>query len=179
MDVGYLLVTAGVVLLDSRIKRYVDKAYVCGESHSWGGMRLMPVTGGKRQDGPRKNKPGRIVIEKYYNKGAALNFLERRPKQMRVIHVCMLLVAGFGYVVLLCSPGKQFGKMGMALLVGGGASNLCDRLLKGHVVDYFRIDAGPKRFRRIIFNISDFCIFAGAFLAVVGAAWGESCDKNF
>ncbi len=171
MDAGYLLVTAGVILLDFKIKRYVDKAYVCGESHVWEGIRFPSADRRRRPDGPGRGRAGRIVIEKYYNKGATLNFLEKRPGQMRVIHACMLLAAGAGYGVLLCSPGRVPVKSGMALLVGGGASNLYDRLVKGHVVDYFRVDAGPGRFRRIIFNISDFCIFAGALLVVAGVAW--------
>lgn len=167
MDVVYLLVTAGVVLLDSEIKRYVDRTYACGESHPLGGRESRQRSGAGEAD----CGVGRIVIEKYYNRGAALNFLEKQPERMRVLHAGMLCVAGTCYAVLLCLPGRRLQKAGLALLVGGGASNLCDRLFKGHVVDYFRIDAGPRRFRRTIFNISDFCVFAGALLAAAGAVW--------
>ena len=40
---------------------------------------------------------------------------------------------------------------------------------KGYVVDYVKFNFGPKWLRGIIFNISDFCIFIGAFLSVVGS----------
>ena len=52
---------------------------------------------------------------------------------------------------------------------GGGLSNLYDRYTKHHVVDYVRFQTGPKWFQRIIFNVSDFFIFIGAVLAVIGS----------
>ena len=55
------------------------------------------------------------------------------------------------------------------MLAGGGLSNLYDRYTKHHVVDYVRFQTGPKWFRRIIFNVSDFFIFIGAVLAVIGS----------
>ena len=55
------------------------------------------------------------------------------------------------------------------MLAGGGLSNLYDRYTKHLVVDYVRFQTGPKWFRRIIFNVSDFFIFIGAVLAVIGS----------
>lgn len=55
------------------------------------------------------------------------------------------------------------------MLAGGGLSNLYDRYTKYHVVDYVRFQTGPKWFQRIIFNVSDFFIFIGAVLAVIGS----------
>ena len=55
------------------------------------------------------------------------------------------------------------------MLAGGGLSNLYDRYTKHHVVDYVRFQTGPKWFQRIIFNVSDFFIFIGAVLAVIGS----------
>ena len=51
----YVLLAAAVFLLDFAIKSYVDKKYARKVRH------------------PKLN--GTIVIEKYYNKGAVLNFL--------------------------------------------------------------------------------------------------------
>ena len=72
-------------------------------------------------------------------------------------------------IITTAPPYICSGKTGVALLLGGGLSNLYDRYTKGHVVDYFHINIGPKRLRNIIFNISDFCVFIGALLAVAGA----------
>lgn len=113
---------------------------------------------------------GRLILEKYYNDGAALNLLAQKPRIMRLIHTIVLIIAGTFFYFYMRTSGKELSKTGLALLLGGGASNLTDRYTKGHVVDYFRINLGPKRLKRIIFNISDFCIFIGALLTVAGGA---------
>lgn len=141
----YLLLTMGVFFLDFAVKNYMDEKYALKTRH------------------PRfKNK---IVIEKYYNKGAAFNFLAKKPEWMKYIHTVIFALVGVFYIRLLQKPGRRAAKIGIALLTGGGLSNLYDRCRKGHVVDYFRINVGIKRFRRLIFNISDFFIFIGALLA--------------
>lgn len=145
----YLMIAAVVFTLDFGIKHHIDKKFRIKEQHIC-----------------KKNK---IILEKYYNDGAALGFLAKKPGLMKGIHTIMIVVVGVFFYILLRTPGKELAKTGMALLLGGGANNLYDRYAKGHVVDYFRINMGPKRLKRIIFNISDFCVFIGALLAAVGA----------
>lgn len=143
----YLLISTGVFLLDFFIKAYMDRNYVRKEKH------------------PRFN--GKIILEKYYNDGAALNLLQQKPLLLRMIHTIILLAVGTIYYFSLRHSGHPIGKTGLALLLGGGAGNLFDRYTKGHVVDYFRINIGPKWLKNIIFNLSDFCIFIGALLAAL------------
>lgn len=145
----YLSITAGIFLLDFFLKHHIDKTYARKVQH------------------PRLG--GHIILEKYYNDGAALNLLAKRPAIMRGIHTAIILVLGVIYYLALSVSGKPITKTGLAFLVGGGASNLFDRYTKGHVIDYFRINIGSKRLRRVIFNISDFFVFIGALLAVIGA----------
>lgn len=149
----YLLISAGVFLLDFFIKAYMDKNYARKESH--------PRFGGK------------IILEKYYNNGATLNFLQKKPLLLRFIHTTILLIVGIIYYFSLRYAGHPIGKAGLALLLGGGTSNLFDRYTKGHVVDYFHINIGPKCLRRIVFNISDFCIFIGALLAALDSGYTD------
>lgn len=149
----YLFIPAGVFLLDYFIKAYMDRNYVRKEKH------------------PRFN--GKIILEKYYNNGAALNLLEQKPLLLRLIHTIILLAVGTIYYCSLRHSGHPIGKTGLALLLGGGASNLFDRYTKGHVVDYFRINIGSKRLKNIIFNISDFCIFIGALLAALDSVYAD------
>lgn len=94
-----------------------------------------------------------------------MNFLSGRPGAMRVIHTAVMIVVAAGYYLLLRLPGKIPTKIGASLLLGGGAGNLYDRYTKGHVVDYFHVNVGPEWFRKLIFNLSDFYVFVGAFLA--------------
>lgn len=145
----YLFIPAIVFLLDFVVKCYVDRKYTKGEKH------------------PRANN--KIILEKYYNNGAALNLLEKKPKLLKAIHTIILFFVGIAYYFVIRHSSQPLTKTGISLLLGGGMSNLFDRYTKGHVVDYFHINIGPQWFRRIVFNISDFCIFIGALLAVSSA----------
>ena len=88
---------------------------------------------------------------------------------MRTLHTVIMFFVGVLYYFLLRMPGHRLSKTGASLLVGGGLNNLLDRYTRGYVVDYVKFNFGPKWLRGIIFNISDFCIFIGAFLSVVGS----------
>lgn len=145
----FLIITIAVFLLDFVVKRYMDRKYARKVRH--------PRLGGK------------IIIEKYYNSGATLNLLAKRPMLMKWIHTIVMIFVCVVYYFVLRFSGRTLGKTGMALLTGGGLSNLFDRYTKGHVVDYFRINIGPKWLRRIIFNVSDFFVFIGAVMAVLGS----------
>jgi signal peptidase II len=145
----YVLIAAAVFLLDVGIKAHIDKKYARKVCH------------------PHcKNK---IILEKYYNKGAAFNFLAKKPELIKIIHTVMMVIVAVFYYFLLKMPGKKIGKLGMSFLAGGGLSNLLDRYQKGYVVDYLRFNIGPKRLRKIIFNVSDFFVFLGAVLTLVGS----------
>ena len=145
----YAIIAGGVFLSDLILKRYMDKKYARKVRH------------------PRLG--GRIVLEKYYNKGAALNFMVKRPNLLRIIHTVILVVVGVFSYFLMRLSGHALEKTGVALLLGGGLNNLYDRYTKGPVVDYVHLNFGPKWLRAIVFNISDFCIFIGALLAVAGS----------
>ena len=78
----YAIIAGGVFLSDLILKRYMDKKYARKVRH------------------PRLG--GRIVLEKYYNEGAALNFMVKKPKLLRIIHTVILVVVGiFSYFLML------------------------------------------------------------------------------
>lgn len=145
----FIAIAAAVFGLDFGIKKFVEKKYQRKVRH------------------PKLHNT--IVIEKYYNNGAALNLLAKRPKVMRVLHTIVMLAVLFVDGMLLKTPDKTWTKTGLALLTGGGLNNLYDRYTKEHVVDYIRFNIGPKWFRDIIFNVSDFFVFLGAIFVVAGS----------
>lgn len=119
---------------------------------------------------PRKSRQvcgGRILLRRYHNYGAALDFLEKRPKLVRNLCGMLLLAVGAAWTLLLRRKDNPVVLLGLSLLLGGGASNFYDRVARGYVVDYFSFQTPWKRLNRIVFNISDFCIFLGAVLAAV------------
>jgi signal peptidase II len=55
--------------------------------------------------------------------------------------------------------------LGLALLIGGGVSNLLDRVTYGRVIDFMNVGLGPLRTG--IFNVADMAIMLGAGIVVV------------
>ena len=144
----YIIITAAVFILDFFVKKYIDKHYKIKEKH--------PHLGGK------------VCIQKFYNRGATLNLLAKHPKIMTAVHSAVMLFVAVLFYFSMRISGKPLTKTGLAMLAGGGLSNLYDRYTKHHVIDYVRFGFGPKWFQQVIFNVSDFFIFIGAVLATVG-----------
>lgn len=140
-------VPAGIFAADTCIKHYIDKNFSFDRKKYIFGKR--------------------ILIHKYYNKGAVLNFLADFPKVMGGIHAGMFVFVTGIYFFLFKSKGDAGLKISLGLLVGGGASNLLDRMKKGHVVDYFSFVTPFRKFNQIVFNLSDIAIFIGAVFACV------------
>ena len=78
------------------------------------------------------------------------------------------MLAAIFFIFSFGTVGKGMLKFGLSLLLGGAFSNTYDRLRRGYVVDYFRLNVPAKRIWNLIFNISDFCIVIGAVLVVLG-----------
>jgi signal peptidase II len=57
--------------------------------------------------------------------------------------------------------------LGVALFVGGGTSNLLDRIAYGKVIDFMNVGLGQVRTG--IFNVADMAIMLGAAIVVVGS----------
>ena len=113
---------------------------------------------------------GRIRLQLLHNPGVALGALGKNPKLVLVLNGVLLGAAAGELGHMLREDGETAVKTGLALLIGGGTSNLIDRLQRGYVTDYFSIDAGSRfqRLRRIVFNCSDFCVFVGILCYVFG-----------
>lgn len=111
---------------------------------------------------------GRILLRKYHNRGAVLNFGRRRQGLVSAVSVALTAAVA----VLLClsfgTQGNRLLRVGLALLLGGAFSNTYDRLKRKYVVDYLSFGVKWKRLRGIVFNVSDFCIMTGALIAVIG-----------
>lgn len=104
---------------------------------------------------------GKIILKKYYNSGSAGNFFKDHPKCIKFAHISTLFAVIATLLYMMPKKNASIAKTGLSLLAGGGLSNLHDRLTKGYVVDYVSFGFGPKRFQKLVFNLADFCIFAG------------------
>ena len=110
---------------------------------------------------------GKLLIRKQYNEGAAFGIFASRPKDVTIVQGVFLSAVAACYAGLLPRKGKTGLKISLGMLLGGGLSNFCDRLAKRHVVDYISVPAKWKRVRKIVFNVSDVFIFAGAALSLL------------
>ncbi len=61
-----------------------------------------------------------------------------------------------------------------ALIIGGGLSNLADRILRGYVVDY--LDINPL-FKYPVFNFADACIVIGIIIFIIYVIRGELNER--
>lgn len=142
-----VVLAAGIFVLDLLLKNKIEKTM--------------------EEGGKKPFCKGRLLVKRYHNKGAFLDLGEK--KQGAVALLSLLLTLGMTVVFLstLTFRGNSTLKAGLAFLLGGAYSNTYDRLVRKYVVDYFSFPVKNPRIRRIVFNISDFCILIGAVLITV------------
>ena len=119
---------------------------------------------------------GVVVLEYTENAGAFLSLGARLPEAARfwiLIVFTGTMLAGMLVFVLTTREIGRLGVFAMSLVIGGGASNLLDRIHHdGAVVDFMNIGIG--RVRTGIFNVADVAIMAGVGLLLT---WSLYFDK--
>lgn len=146
-----LLVVAAVFGVDFFLKRKVDEQLVEGEE--------------------REIFDGKAILTKHYNEGFAMNTLKDSPMLVKILNIVVAAIFIFCYTLIVREKGGKVRKVGCAMVLGGGLSNLYDRLVKGHVIDYIRIPFKKlKSLSKIIFNLSDVMIAIGSILILFGGS---------
>ena len=105
------------------------------------------------------------------NAGAMLSFGASLSPLARflilTVGVGILLAAMTLYLIKAKNPGMAQ-VIAVALMLGGGTSNLLDRLVReGKVVDFMNVGIGPVRTG--VFNVADLAITAGVAAFLVAA----------
>lgn len=108
---------------------------------------------------------GTVRFQYAENQGAFLSLGASLPEHLRsllFVGGTSLIVAGL-LVTLAWGRHSPAGSLGLALLTGGAAGNLIDRVAyDGTVVDFVSIGLGA--FRTGIFNLADVAITAGVLI---------------
>lgn len=112
---------------------------------------------------------GKIILRKHHNQGMMMNVGRRTPGIVASASVVLVIACLVLFVFSLGQRGNALLRTGLSLLLGGAFSNTYDRLRRKYVVDYFSFGVKAKWLGRIIFNLSDLFIMAGALLITVGA----------
>lgn len=118
----------------------------------------------------RKILGGRLIIGKHHNRGAILNLGQHKRAVVACISVIMTVAVFLLFLLSLGRHGNGLLRIALSMVLGGAFSNTYDRLKRKYVVDYVSFNVPGKYLKRVIFNISDFCIMIGALLAAL-AAW--------
>lgn len=140
----WIMIVIAVFTIDYIIKKWAEK--------NLKGKRRQPI-----------GKTGCSLIL-IHNKGFAGSKMKDRPQVVKAVHTAMLVSFGFLCVILgYFKKGNGLTAFGISLILGGGASNLYDRFKKGYVTDYLGLPVAKK----LVFNFSDLCIFAGALIVMM------------
>lgn len=97
---------------------------------------------------------GRIKLTALWNRGAAFGL----PLGREALMALSALVLGVTVLFRRRSP------FGAGLVLGGGLSNLWERLRYGKVLDYLRFPAAPGKLKKYVYNLADLALFLGALL---------------
>lgn len=139
----YILIIAAIFFTELKIKKYIEE--------------------NKEMHKKEEIFQGRIILERYHNKGVMLNFLENSVQVVKIITTTLLGILLLVFAILLPQKENRLLKLSLSLVLGGALSNVYDRLTRGYVVDYFSF----KFLKKIVFNISDICIFLGSALMAI------------
>jgi signal peptidase II len=157
LPVFWLLVSAGIVLLDMHTKQLATAAlelYRPHEVFSWLNMTLA------------------------HNYGAAFSFLSDSGGWQRWFFITLASVVSLVLLVwLLRLPRREWlTGLGLALVLGGAVGNLVDRVRLGYVIDF--IDVHYQGWHYPAFNIADSAITCGVALLIIDVFVISMRDKG-
>lgn len=161
--IAYVFIVIGIFQGDLGIKNHIEKRKADADGN---------VLGRGKESAEKDSEPvslggGRILIRKYHNKGAMLNLGQKQPGAVAILSVALTVLTAVAFVCSLGQRGNGLLRTGLALLLGGAFSNTYDRLRRRYVVDYLTFNVRWTPLRRVVFNLSDFCIMIGALLVVI------------
>ena len=116
--------------------------------------------------------PGVVGLLYAENKGAAFSILSGAPRLLGVLS--LVLIVG-GFVWLRKKKLELFPLVGLALMAGGAAGNMFDRLIRGYVPDMIE-----TRFITFpVFNVADSCLVIGCILLIISLLFRKQDWKEF
>jgi signal peptidase II len=112
--------------------------------------------------------PGIFDLTLVHNTGAAfgvLNSVEFPFKTGLLAVVAIAALAGIAWYTTMLPSGQLLARFGLALIVGGAAGNLIDRIRLGYVIDF--VDVYWSGWHFWAFNVADSAITVGAGLMLL------------
>ena len=144
----FVIVVAAIFTLDFVIKKHIEEKF---------------------EDTDEKKILGnRITIQKFHNTGAILSSFKSHGEKVVAVTSAICAVLAGAWLRELMLKGNMAHKWGLSFMLGGALSNTYDRIKRKYVVDYVSFNSKKVKKRTVIYNISDWFIFAGGILVVIG-----------
>lgn len=110
----------------------------------------------------------KLIVTKFYNRGAALGKLSDKPELLKGITILGVGSLLGALTAISGLKGHNLQKIGLSMMLGGAASNAYERLRYDKVTDYVQFNVKNPKYRRIVYNLGDFAIFAGSGMLILG-----------
>ena len=140
----YVLIVVALFILELCIKNHIEKTKPLDKE--------VPII---------KDK---LYIQYTRNTGAMYSTFEDKSRIICGVSATFLSIMCIVYSYLLTKKGNNLLKLGMSFMLGGGLSNVYDRIKRKYVVDYIYW----KRLKKIVFNLADVFISIGAVVGMIG-----------
>ena len=112
--------------------------------------------------------PGLIDFTHVLNSGAAFGFLNGVDFPFKTVVIAVIATAalvGVGVYAASLAHHQIVARLGLALIIGGAAGNLIDRVVAGSVVDFVDVYWGMHHFWA--FNVADSAISIGVTVMIL------------
>ena len=112
--------------------------------------------------------PGFLDITHALNSGAAFGILNGADFPFKTVIIAVIATAaliGVGVYAASLSHHQVVARIGLALIIGGAAGNLIDRVLAGSVVDF--VDVYWRTYHFWAFNVADSAISVGVTMLIL------------
>jgi signal peptidase II len=132
--------------------------------------------------GSRTIVPGLLDFTHVQNSGAAFGILNAADFPYKTAVIAVVATAALVSIAVFAaglSPHQKLARLGLALILGGAAGNLVDRVTVGSVVDF--VDVYLQQSHFWAFNVADAAITVGVIgmlLDMLGVGHGQTAASG-
>jgi signal peptidase II len=112
--------------------------------------------------------PGFFDLTRVHNTGTAFGFMNSTDFPFKTVILACIAIGALGALAMYAAtlPANQWlARIGLALILGGAAGNLIDRITEGYVVDF--VDLYWSGWHFWAFNVADASITVGVALMIL------------
>ena len=112
--------------------------------------------------------PGFFDLTRVHNTGTAFGFMNATDFPFKTVILACVAIGALGALAMYAAtlPANQWlARIGLALILGGAAGNLIDRITEGYVVDF--VDLYWSGWHFWAFNVADASITVGVALMIL------------